>query len=220
MIAELALCVTVFVAGVVRMKEHSVVVLDVVNTVMFSIVSAIVSTHMMSIKFKRFLYEQEVLRLSETDLLTGLRNRNAYEKQLSAYPRLCKASLGCVFVDANGLHELNNARGHAAGDALLCFVAEELLLRFDRHHVYRIGGDEYVAFAPDCAEDELLRRIGEVTAAAARRGYHISTGMQRQTAGSICMDELISSAEKRMYADKEAYYARIGGERASRSIHP
>lgn len=218
LIAEMALCVTVFVAGVVRIKEHSVVVLDVVNTVVFSIVSAIVSTHMMSIKLKRFLYEQEVLRLSETDLLTGLRNRNAYEKQLPAYPRLCKSSLGCVFVDANGLHELNNAKGHAAGDALLCFVAEELLRRFDRQHVYRIGGDEYVAFAPDCEQDALLRLVSEVAAAAELRGYHISTGIQRQTAGSICMDELIRSAEKRMYANKAAYYARTGGERASRSI--
>ena len=30
----------------------------------------------------------------------------------------------CVYIDANGLHELNNERGHEAGDLMLRFVAE------------------------------------------------------------------------------------------------
>ena len=34
----------------------------------------------------------------------------------------------CVYIDANGLHELNNERGHEAGDLMLRFVAESLIV--------------------------------------------------------------------------------------------
>ena len=216
MIIHLSAFVAVFVAAVLAIKQGEILLLDVVNTVVFAIISAIVSTYMMNVKCERYLFEQEVVRLSETDLLTGLRSRNAYEQQLPAYPGMCRSSLGCAFVDANGLHELNNTQGHEAGDVLLRFVAKQLLGQFDARHIYRIGGDEYVCFAPDTDKKEIVRRICEVASAAEAQGYHISVGICLQRVGEICMDELIRDAEKRMYADKAAYYARQGTGRAAR----
>lgn len=216
MIIHLTAFVAVFVAAVLAIKQGEVLLLDVVNTVVFAIISAIVSTYMMNVKCERYLFEQEVVRLSETDLLTGLRSRNAYEQQLAAYPGMCRTSLGCVFVDVNGLHELNNTQGHEADDALLRFVAQQLLGQFDARHIYRIGGDEYVVFAPDMGKEELVRRISAVALAAEAQGYHISVGIRSQRVGEIRMDELIRDAEKRMYADKAAYYARQGAGRAAR----
>lgn len=216
MIIHLTAFVAVFVAAVLAIKEGEVLLLDVVNTVVFAIISAIVGTYMMNVKCERYLFEQEVVRLSEMDLLTGLRSRNAYEQQLAAYPGMCRTSLGCVFVDVNGLHELNNTQGHEAGDALLRFVAQQLLEQFDARHIYRIGGDEYVVFAPDMGKEELVRRISAAALAAEAQGYHISVGIRSQHVGEIRMDELIRDAEKRMYADKAAYYARQGAGRAAR----
>lgn len=216
MIIHMAVFVAVFVAAVLVIKQGEILLLDVVNTVVFAIISAIVSTYMMHVKCERYLFEQEVVRLSETDLLTGLRSRNAYEQQLPAYPGMCRSSLGCAFVDVNGLHELNNTQGHEAGDVLLRFVAKQLLGQFDARHIYRIGGDEYVCFAPDTDKKEIVRRICEVASAAEAQGYHISVGICLQRVGEICMDELIRDAEKRMYADKAAYYARQGTGRAAR----
>ncbi len=43
-------------------------------------VQSIVSTYMMSVKCQRYLYEQKVAVMSEIDLLTGICNRNCYEK--------------------------------------------------------------------------------------------------------------------------------------------
>ena len=216
MIIHLSAFVAVFVAAVLAIKQGEILLLDVVNTVVFAIVSAIVGTYMMRVKCERYLFEQEAVRLSETDLLTGLRSRNAYEQQLAAYPGMCRSSLGCVFVDVNGLHELNNTRGHEAGDALLRFVARQLLMQFDARHIFRIGGDEYVCFAPDTDEKEIVRRICAAASAAEAQGYHMSVGIRSQHVGEICMDELIRDAEKRMYADKAAYYARMGNGRAVR----
>lgn len=52
----------------------------------------------------------------------------------------------CVYIDANGLHELNNERGHEAGDLMLRFVAESLMEQFPKGSLYRVGGDEFVVF--------------------------------------------------------------------------
>ena len=43
----------------------------------------------------------------------------------------------CVYIDANGLHELNNERGHEAGDLMLRFVAESLMEQFPKGSLYR-----------------------------------------------------------------------------------
>ena len=50
----------------------------------------------------------------------------------------------CVYIDANGLHELNNERGHEAGDLMLRFGAESLMEQFPKGSLYRVGGDEFV----------------------------------------------------------------------------
>ncbi len=58
-------------------------------------------------------------KMATTDLLTNLKNRNAYEQILSQYNSKLPDSLSCIYADANGLHELNNSQGHAAGDRML-----------------------------------------------------------------------------------------------------
>lgn len=70
---------------------------------------------MMSLKFQRFLYARKVTILSETDLLTGLFNRNSYERKLKVYSSMCNQVFACIYVDVNGLHEINNTKGHVAG---------------------------------------------------------------------------------------------------------
>ena len=74
------------------------------------------------LKVPEIFYARKVSILSETDLLTGLFNRNSYEQKLKTYSSMCNQVLPCVYVDVNGLHELNNTRGHAAEDKMLPFA--------------------------------------------------------------------------------------------------
>ena len=67
---------------------------------------------------------RDMQRLGEGDTLTGLYNRNRYEIDLPNLAAKCQDSLGCVFVDVNGLHELNNSQGHEAGDQMLRSVSD------------------------------------------------------------------------------------------------
>ena len=67
----------------------------------------------------------------------------------------------CVYIDANGLHELNNERGHEAGDLMLRFVADSLMEQFPKGSLYRVGGDEFVVFpapAENAVGDDLPHR--------------------------------------------------------------
>ena len=71
-----------------------------------------------------------IKQLSETDLLTGLHNRNCYERKLSFYVNSKSAELACIYVDANGLHEINNKYGHESGDKMLKSIADALVDKF------------------------------------------------------------------------------------------
>ena len=146
----------------------------------------------------------------EKDVLSGLYNRNRYEQDLKKYPSLCRNSLACIYVDANGLHELNNEEGHDAGDRMLKAVAGQLMEQFGNQHSYRIGGDEFLAFAIDMTEDDVLGRTTRMEEALKEQNFHISAGIQwtAETASlnTDSLDRLIKAAEQRMYLAKKAYY--------------
>lgn len=87
-------------------------------------------------------------RVCKTAIFT---NKNAKLLQVR------KKRLACIYIDANGLHEINNARGHLAGDQMLRFIADTLKVSFGEEALYRIGGDEFVVFS----EKERIVRAGK-----------------------------------------------------------
>ncbi len=142
----------------------------------------------------------------ETDALTGLLNRNRYERDLPGYRQWYRTSLACVYIDANGLHELNNTLGHEAGDTLLRRIAAEIRRRFGKTHSYRIGGDEFLIFVPDMTEATVSHLCMELEEALLAEGIHISAGIQWSDTISD-LTAFIQAAEGKMYAAKRAYYA-------------
>lgn len=195
----------IMTAGLV--KAPHLFYIDMINALVFGGISIIVSSFMMCITTENFVIKDAMTRLAQTDPLTGLGNRTAYEQALPGYPALCRQSLACVYVDANGLHELNNTRGHAAGDAMLVAVGAALRAGFGSGHTYRIGGDEYVAFAIDTTEKALGDSLAAFTDRITAQGYAVSVGYACCPVETLVLSDLIRSAEARMYADKQQYYA-------------
>ncbi|MCR5087911.1 MAG: diguanylate cyclase, partial [Oscillospiraceae bacterium] len=107
-----------------RFKPYAIAFTDIWNVVTFALVAFIEASLLNMVKVRAQYQAGEILRLSRTDILTGTRNRNSYEEQLQVYPSLTSRRLTCIFADVNGLHEVNNRSGHAAGDAMLKTVAE------------------------------------------------------------------------------------------------
>lgn len=159
---------------------------------------------------------QEMQRQGERDTLTGLYNRNRYELDLPRIAAECREGICCAFIDANGLHEMNNDRGHEAGDDMLRAIAEEIRNRFDSKHAYRLGGDEFVIFAVDEVEPKIIHHSRTMTIALEQKGYHISVGVAWISAPVKDLEALVKAAEKRMYKAKQKYYSNPDHDRRAR----
>ena len=158
----------------------------------------------------------ELLHLAVEDELTGLYNRRGFtlfaEHELRSARRRQTHS-AVVFVDFDGLKDINDRYGHERGDALLVQTAKLLHEVFRECDVIgRIGGDEFAVFAPDVRGDpeqlraRLLARLAQwCEEPGTPSGLRISAGLAYSHAGqSKPLAQLLAEADLAMYADKAA----------------
>lgn len=153
--------------------------------------------------------------LAEKDILTGTLNRNRFEMDLAGYAQQCSQNLFCIYIDGNGLHELNNDFGHEAGDDMLRKVAKVMVEQFGETKVYRVGGDEFVTFAFDVLQEEIESRINYIRKQVEASGYSISDGYCCQQK-PVDIDTLVKCAEKEMLENKKHYYEQQDNDRRTR----
>jgi len=105
--------------------------------------------------------EKEIRYLSFHDVLTGLYNRAFFEEELRRLDTGRHLPLSLVFLDVDGLKEVNDALGHEEGDRLLREIARVLQKSTREGDVItRWGGDEFVILLPQTTEDD-ARQIGK-----------------------------------------------------------
>lgn len=216
--ALIAAVVATFCGMVTLFKAPDVAETDVWNAITFGIVAVATTVFTMSIKIRALAQSRKIEYMSQTDLLTGAKNRNHFESRLQEYPKTCTSNLICVYADANGLHELNNRDGHAAGDRMLCEVATAMQQHFGQEHTYRIGGDEFVAFIVDGQPESLLLEIEQLRQALDEEGYHVSFGIavRQKAQGELNMRDVVNDAESNMFVAKQEFYCRSENDRRSR----
>ena len=203
----------IFILTCFLFKSKETLPVDILDGMVFGAVSCIISTFIMLSMHENFSIRHKLLGIAETDLNVGLKNRNAYESQMRDYPMHCSSTLSCVYLDVNGLHELNNTRGHAAGDEMLKTVAAKVRDIFGEEYSYRVGGDEFVAFAMDKSAEEMRALIHKLVQEVDEAGYSVAVGTATHSAGGIDMEVLVKSAETRMYLAKEEHYRLAGKPR-------
>ena len=203
----------IFILTCFLFKSKETLPVDILDGMVFGAVSCIISTFIMLSMHENFSIRHKLLGIAETDLNVGLKNRNAYESQMRDYPMHCSSTLSCVYLDVNGLHELNNTRGHAAGDEMLKTVAAKVRDIFGEEYSYRVGGDEFVAFAMDKSAEEMRALIHKLVQEVDEAGYSVAVGTATHSAGGIDMEVLVKSAETRMYLAKEEHYRLAGKTR-------
>lgn len=165
----------------------------------------------------------EALRRSVmSDHLTGVANRRAFfdaaESEVQHWLRAPR-SLSLVLVDADHFKRINDAHGHAAGDAVLRHLAAGLKAAFREVDVVaRLGGEEFVVLLPganlDAAEGlarrvcrEIASRAVEVEGSFIR--YTISAGVATMEPGIDDVDTLVKRADAAMYAAKHSGRNRV-----------
>ena len=159
--------------------------------------------------------EAEIREMSLRDLLTDLYNRRGFitlaEQQIRAADRARRTML-LMFIDCDGLKWINDTLGHEEGDKALIDTANVLRQTFRKSDIIaRLGGDEFAVLSIDAADinpedfpKRLQQNIDEGNAKEARPyKLAMSWGTAVYDPGSpLSLDELMSSADKLMYAQK------------------
>ncbi len=153
---------------------------------------------------------RRMYELSVTDQGTGLQNRSAYELYLQKNQDRLFSQVTCIYVDVDDLHELNNRRGHAAGDAMLHAVAEGLCEHFAQAEIYRIGGDEFVALLTEDNEQQCEARMQRLVEQLHQKKYSISYGIVCRTQEQG-LESLIQKADERMLTQKRTHHSGVSG---------
>ncbi|HEX2084139.1 MAG TPA: GGDEF domain-containing protein [Solirubrobacteraceae bacterium] len=146
-----------------------------------------------------------VSRLSRTDELTGCLNRRGFVEEFEA--RLERhlrydAPFGLVLIDLDGFKAVNDERGHAAGDALLCATAAALCGAVrGSDAVARLGGDEFAVLL-DQSDGFTTHVVAERLRAAVERHAGASAGHASCPDDATDRDALYRRADVRLYEAK------------------
>ncbi len=160
------------------------------------------------------------------DSLTGLSNRTNFEQSLSnALEELAENQSVTVFlVDLDRFKEVNDTLGHAAGDALLQYVADRLRDVFGSECIIaRLGGDEFAVLdkrtislgdARDSAQALLSTVSGPIKLGSDQISTSLSIGVAQGPENGSTTSQLMSNA------DLSLYRAKVDGRDCVRLFQP
>jgi len=165
--------------------------------------------------------EEKLIKKTQTDEMTGLLNRRAYEERIYEHNDVPEEDkFVYVSIDANGLKVVNDTQGHSAGDELLIGISECMKKCLGPYgHLYRIGGDEFIAilFCDDEEVKSVLTSFDKAVASWTGQiidEISVSYGwVSKYEMPGASTRQLGAVAEKRMYEDKTAYYRKKGIDR-------
>lgn len=151
------------------------------------------------------------------DALTGLQNRNSFKKAVRRFSETGGSNVACIYMDVNGLHEVNNHLGHQAGDVMLKTIAHVLLEYFGPEEVFRIGGDEFVVLCANISQPDVIQKTDSICRQTADGGYSLSVGVEwRESDPDIA--EIVQKAEEKMQKHKKEYYSSPDALRQRREL--
>lgn len=164
---------------------------------------------------------EEVLRTeAENDALTGLPNRYSMERDWLKHQD-CDDPIAILVFDLNYLKQINDTKGHTAGDQAIhaaalcvkeCFGIDGL------ENCYRIGGDEFLAVVQGFDEGNIKKRVDRFRLATVRDGISVAVGYSfSKTTESEKFKHMVDEADTRMYEDKKRAHALRDKEESEKS---
>lgn len=150
-------------------------------------------------------------RLSLTDSMTGLLNRNGFNLQLEEYLEGNKQK-NCVgiLLDVDNFKFINDVYGHTIGDQVLLQLSQSLVQAFpDNSIIARNGGDEFCIILKDCRAEEAAPMIDAFSKASrsfsakgVEHNYSISLGYAEYPANAEKVSDILRYADIALYEVK------------------
>lgn len=159
--------------------------------------------------------QKQLVHMSYFDKLTSFYNRNRFMEDTNALIQSTQA-VGIVYLDINGLKDINDQHGHEFGDKILKESARRMKAVFSDADFYRIGGDEFVIICPGISKERFQSQLRDL-----KKKFQKDTDCQAAI-GSQWIDkidninQLIASADAKMYEDKKAFYRKNPASRRYR----
>lgn len=158
---------------------------------------------------------EETERVAMTDGLTGIANRRAFMARLNALNNRAGAkSFSIFYIDLDRFKSVNDALGHAVGDALLKSVSARItgLVR-EGDLVARLGGDEFAIVAQEIRERAFASSLAERLVVSLSEPYDLEgqkvqigacVGVALACESGVGGEMLLKQADLAMFAAKEA----------------
>ena len=167
------------------------------------------TTYVLGLEISSHQLMEKLRVMSSRDMLTGLLNRNEMNNRIDSLEqgRLGKdKTVGVVFADLNGLKQVNDESGHAAGDELLKNAAHAMQDVFSDEEAFRVGGDEFLALIVGATEQDVEKKIEALREAAKNyKDVAFAIGGCMAKNGEDVRRAMRLSDEL-MYEDKNGYY--------------
>lgn len=192
-------------------QPHDLYFVNMVNTLIFSIIGLIGGSYTLSFKHKKHEADYEKQCLLEKDVLTGLLNRYSWTKACEKIEK-DKTPVTICSLDVNGLKNINDTKGHIAGDELIIGAGECIKDVFGQYgEIYRIGGDEFCVIINKEHNKDRLRKNLDARTRYWEGKYSsdltISLGMSELDYKEIQNIEFaIHLADIEMYKEKQKYH--------------
>lgn len=158
--------------------------------------------------------------LGKHDALTKLRNRSFFDDELNRLERKQVHPVALLVIDLNGLKQVNDERGHRAGDALLRRVGEVLgKATAAPATAARIGGDEFAVLIPSgdaLAAETFLATLNELV--ELNNQFHSGDPLRFSVGIAVAepgerLEAALHRADAEMYLQKKDFHARTGHDR-------
>ena len=161
--------------------------------------------------------------LAQTDGLTGLPNFRSFharlEEEVARADRYAHP-LSCAMVDLDGLKEINDRLGHAAGNRAILGLADAVREELrDTDFAARYGGDEFVVLLPQTTAaaaglfaERLRRRLLEVSQAAGlpvRASIGVAALSPDEVGANDAAEDLLRRADEALYKAKRSGRDRV-----------
>lgn len=171
---------------------------------------------MCALVFFRRISNPHFQDVANTDYLTGLKNRNAYELDLK---NLCVQhsinGLGLLLADLNGLKHVNDTWGHGMGDSYIKAFADALRSAVGAEGIlYRIGGDEFLVMIHSADAEQLKNYIDQIQWDFQCQVHENIPDGSCSIGSAICTADNLDAfenayrqADADMYKNKKIYYA-------------
>jgi diguanylate cyclase (GGDEF)-like protein len=149
-----------------------------------------------------------VTAMAVTDELTGLKNRRGLilvGEPLLASAHRAGRQVTVLYLDVDGLKQVNDNQGHAAGDRLIAGTGQILNTVFRSADVVaRLGGDEFAVMLSGSGDTEAVILQERLRSRLAEGGISASVGVVHLDPGAAyqSLEQLVDMADLAMYAVK------------------